>query len=137
MPKNRRPNPIDVHVGNRLRMRRGMPGMSQTEVATALGMTFRQLKRHEKGVNRVSASRLQQLSRFLKVPVPFFFEGLSMAAVSVVRSSAEADGALVDANAFLASSDGLALSEAFMRIPSPKLRRSIVLLVEQMTAEDD
>jgi hypothetical protein len=57
--------------------------------------------------------------------------------VSVARSSAEADGALVDANAFLASSDGLALSEAFMRIPSPKLRRSIVLLVEQMTAEDE
>jgi transcriptional regulator with XRE-family HTH domain len=129
MPKKRR-DPIDVHVGNRLRMRRLMLDMSQAKVATALGVTWQQLQKYEKGANRVSASRLQHLSQLLQVPIPFFFEGLSTPDVGA------ADGYLVDVNAFLATSDGLALSQAFMRIPSPQLRRSIVLLVEQVTAED-
>jgi transcriptional regulator with XRE-family HTH domain len=135
MPK-KKPDPIDVHVGNRLRMRRLMLGMSQTEVATAVGVTFQQLQKYEKGANRVSASRRQYLSQLLRVPVPFFFEGLSTPAAGA-KEADEADGALVDANAFLASSDGLALAKAFMRIPNPKLRRAIALLVEQITAEND
>jgi transcriptional regulator with XRE-family HTH domain len=130
MPKKTR-DPIDVHVGNRLRTRRLMLDMSQTKVATALGLTFQQLQKYEKGANRVSASRLQNLSQLLQVPIPFFFEGLLTPAVDA------ADGYLVDVNAFLATSDGLALAQAFMRIPSPQLRRAIVLLVEQITAEDD
>ena len=76
MPE-KRPDPIDVHVGNRLRMRRLMLDMSQAKVGTALGVTWQQLQKYEKGANRVSASRLQHLSQLLQVPVPFFFEGLS------------------------------------------------------------
>src|ERR1700727_136184 len=68
-------NPIDKHVGSRLRMRRLMLDMSQTDVANALGLTFQQIQKYEKGTNRISASRLQHLCAILTVPVPFFFEG--------------------------------------------------------------
>jgi len=68
-------NPIDKHVGSRLRMRRLMLDMSQTDVADALGLTFQQLQKYENGSNRISASRLQHLSQILQVPVSFFFEG--------------------------------------------------------------
>jgi DNA-binding XRE family transcriptional regulator len=73
MPMNA-PNPIDKHVGSRLRMRRLMLDMSQTDIADALGLTFQQVQKYEKGSNRISASRLQHLSQILQVPVPFFFE---------------------------------------------------------------
>jgi transcriptional regulator with XRE-family HTH domain len=69
------PNPIDKHVGNRVRMRRLMLNMSQTKLGDALGLTFQQVQKYEKGTNRMGASRLQHLSQILQVPVPFFFEG--------------------------------------------------------------
>jgi len=72
------PNPIDVHVGTRVRMRRLMLHLSQTALADALGLTFQQVQKYEKGTNRISASRLQQIASFLQVPVPFFFEGVSL-----------------------------------------------------------
>ncbi len=136
MPK-KKPDPVDVLVGARLRMRRLMLDMSQTDVATPLGLTYQQLQKYEKGVNRVGASRLQQLSHLLQVPVPSFFEGLPTPAAGAANGAAEADEALVDANAFLASSDGVALLKAFMSIPNLKLRRAIVLLVEQITADEE
>jgi transcriptional regulator with XRE-family HTH domain len=68
-------NPTDKHVGSRLRMRRLMLDMSQTDIANALGLTFQQVQKYEKGSNRVCASRLQHLSQILQVPVTFFFEG--------------------------------------------------------------
>jgi transcriptional regulator with XRE-family HTH domain len=134
MPR-KRPHPIDLHVGARLRMRRLMLDMSQTKVATALGVTFQQLRKYERGTNRVSSGRLQHLSQLLRVPVPFFFEGLSAPTLATTGGTAEPDGSATYVDEFLASSDGLALSKAFMCIPNPKLRRAIVLLVKQMTAE--
>jgi len=113
-----------------------MLDMSQTDVATALGVTFQQLQKYEKGANRVSASRLQHLSQLLQVPVPFFFEGLSGPTVTPAGARTEAVESPAYVSEFLADSDGLALSKAFMSILSPKLRRAIVLLVEQITAED-
>jgi transcriptional regulator with XRE-family HTH domain len=68
-------NPTDKHVGSRLRMRRLMLDISQTQLGDALGITFQQVQKYEKGRNRISASRLQHLSQILQVPVPFFFEG--------------------------------------------------------------
>ena len=68
-------NPIDKHVGSRVRMLRRMLDMSQTDLANALGLTFQQVQKYEKGSNRISASRLQHISQILQVPVPFFFEG--------------------------------------------------------------
>src|SRR6187431_2424895 len=69
------PNPTDKHVGARVRMRRIMLGMSQEKLGDALGLTFQQVQKYEKGTNRIGASRLQQISDILKVPVSFFFEG--------------------------------------------------------------
>ena len=69
------PNPIDKHVGSRVRMRRMMLGMSQEKLGDALGLTFQQVQKYEKGTNRIGASRLQQISLILQVPVSFFFEG--------------------------------------------------------------
>jgi transcriptional regulator with XRE-family HTH domain len=69
------PNPIDRHVGSRVRMRRMMLGMSQEKLGDALGLTFQQVQKYEKGANRIGASRLQQISQILQVPVSFFFEG--------------------------------------------------------------
>ena len=71
---SKRANPIDVHVGSRVRMRRMLAGMSQEGLGEALGITFQQVQKYEKGTNRVSASRLQQISRVLDVPTSFFFE---------------------------------------------------------------
>ena len=73
------PNPIDKHVGSRVRMRRMMLGMSQEKLGDALGLTFQQVQKYEKGTNRIGASRLQQISLILQVPVAFFFEGCAAA----------------------------------------------------------
>jgi transcriptional regulator with XRE-family HTH domain len=95
--------------------------MSQEKLGDALGLTFQQVQKYEKGTNRISASRLQHVSQILQVPVPFFFEGAS-------ASPEFTSPAYV--NDFLATSDGLGLVEAFMRIKDAKLRRLIVRLVE-------
>ena len=121
------PNPIDKHVGNRMRMRRMMLGMSQEKLGDAFGITFQQVQKYEKGTNRISASRLQHAAHILQVPVPFFFEG-----APAVPGSPRVEGALPSpayVSDFLATSDGLALTKAFMRIKEPKLRRRIVKLV--------
>ena len=73
--RKKAPNPVDQHVGSRVRMRRMMLAMSQTNLGNALGLTFQQVQKYEKGTNRIGASRLQQISRTLQVPVAFFFEG--------------------------------------------------------------
>jgi transcriptional regulator with XRE-family HTH domain len=135
MPKNAI-NPTDKHVGSRLRMRRLMLDMSQTDVADALGLTFQQLQKYEKGSNRISASRLQHISQILQVPVPFFFEGAPAASgiPQAAGGAAEAPSSSYVAD-FLATSDGLDLVKAFMCIEDAKLRRSIVQLVEGITPE--
>jgi transcriptional regulator with XRE-family HTH domain len=74
MTKQRSGNPIDKHVGTRVRMRRMMLNKSQTELGNALGLTFQQVQKYEKGTNRISASRLVQIGNFLQVPVTFFFD---------------------------------------------------------------
>ena len=126
-------NPTDKHVGSRLRMRRLMLDMSQTDVADALGLTFQQVQKYENGSNRISAGRLQHLSQILQVPVPFFFEGGPAASgiPQVAKGTADAPSPAYVTD-FLATSDGLSLVKAFMCIEDPKLRRAIVRLVEQI-----
>ena len=130
------PNPTDKHVGSRVRMRRMMLSMSQEKLGDALGLTFQQVQKYEKGTNRIGASRLQQISQILQVPVSFFFEG-APAAVTVGHqdglSEAPSPAYVSD---FLATPDGLALTKAFMKIKDSKLRRRIVDLVEQITGSD-
>jgi transcriptional regulator with XRE-family HTH domain len=109
--------------------------MSQTDVADALGLTFQQVQKYEKGANRIGASRLQHISQILQVPVPFFFEG-GPAAPGLGPSAGETAVPVSYVTDFLATSDGLSLVKAFMLIKDQKLRRAIVRLVEEIAPED-
>ena len=129
------PNPIDKHVGSRVRMRRMMLGMSQEKLGDALELTFQQVQKYEKGTNRIGASRLQQISNILQVPVAFFFEGAPHVEGSPPQSTEDVPSPAYVSD-FLATSDGLSLTKAFMRIPDSKLRRRIVNLVEQIAGEE-
>jgi transcriptional regulator with XRE-family HTH domain len=128
------PNPTDKHVGSRVRMRRMMLGMSQEKLGDALGLTFQQVQKYEKGTNRIGASRLQQISHILQVPVSFFFEGGPNAQSGRGDGTGDAPSPAYVSD-FLATSDGLALTKAFMRIEDSKLRRRIVDLVEQIAGQ--
>jgi transcriptional regulator with XRE-family HTH domain len=131
------PNPIDKHVGSRVRMRRMMLGMSQEKLGNNLGLTFQQVQKYEKGTNRIGASRLQQISHILQVSVSFFFEG-APANTNTPQSDGMGEApSPAYVSDFLATSDGLALTKAFMRISDMKLRRRIVDLVEQIAVDDD
>jgi transcriptional regulator with XRE-family HTH domain len=113
-----------------------MLGMSQEKLGDALALTFQQVQKYEKGTNRIGASRLQQISQILQVSVAFFFEGaphLSGAALPEGVEEAPSPSYVSD---FLATSDGLSLTKAFMRIQDPKLRRRIVDLVQQIAGEE-
>jgi transcriptional regulator with XRE-family HTH domain len=128
------PNPIDKHVGSRVRMRRMMLGMSQEKLGDALGLTFQQVQKYEKGTNRIGASRLQQIAHILQVPVSFFFEGAPHSPGQPTGMAEAPSPAYV--SDFLATSDGLSLTKSFMRIKNSKLRRRIVDLVEQIAGEE-
>src|SRR5262245_50725599 len=118
--------PIDQQVGSRVRMRRLMLKLSQTDLADGLGLTFQQVQKYEKGMNRIGAGRLQQIAHILQVPVTFFFEAPSSNTPMVSQ-----DQSLARLNDFMATRDGLTLARAFMRI-GDKLRRRIVDLVEEI-----
>jgi transcriptional regulator with XRE-family HTH domain len=128
------PDPTDKHVGSRVRMRRLMLDMSQTALADALGITFQQIQKYEKGTNRISAGRLQQMSNVLQVPIPFFFEGLPTGSDASKGKATASPRAYVAE--FLASSDGLSLVKAFMQIKRRNLRSAIVHLVEGLASPD-
>ena len=121
--------PTDIYVGGRIRMRRMMLELSQEKLGDALGLTFQQVQKYEKGANRVGASRLQHIASILKVPVSFFFEGAPNAPGFSSVGSAPSPAYV---SAFLSTSDGLSLTKSFMRIKSSKTRRRIVELVEQI-----
>jgi transcriptional regulator with XRE-family HTH domain len=126
--KKKKPNPTDRHVGARVRMRRLMLDMTQTELAEGLGLTFQQVQKYEKGANRIGASRLQHIAEILQVPIAFFFDG---AAEAGEFKTVEPKSLFV--SDFLASSEGVALVKAYMKIKDAKLRRRIVQLVEQIS----
>ncbi|HKD24968.1 MAG TPA: helix-turn-helix transcriptional regulator [Xanthobacteraceae bacterium] len=130
------PNPIDKHVGSRVRMRRMMLGMSQEKLGDALALTFQQVQKYEKGTNRIGASRLQQISQILQVPVAFFFEGAPLLPEGAAPEGLQEAPSPAYVSDFLATSDGLSLTKAFMRIPDAKLRRRIVDLVQQIAGGD-
>jgi transcriptional regulator with XRE-family HTH domain len=135
MAGQKSPNPIDKHVGSRVRMRRMMLDMSQTALGDALGITFQQIQKYEKGTNRISASRLQQVCHILQVPIPFFFEGLP--STPAAPGSNERQLATAEYTDFMATRDGLTLAKAFMRIGNVQLRRRILHLVEEIEENQD
>ncbi|SHF64586.1 Transcriptional regulator, contains XRE-family HTH domain [Kaistia soli DSM 19436] len=127
------PNPIDVHVGGRVRLRRMMQNMSQEKLGESLGITFQQIQKYEKGTNRIGASRLQHISSVLQVPVSFFFEDAPGSPSDVGFEEARPAAFVTD---FLSSAEGLQLNRAFVRIKDPKVRRKIVDLVRAVAGEE-
>lgn len=124
------PNPVDKHVGSRVRMRRVLIGMSQEKLGEALGITFQQIQKYEKGTNRIGASRMQQIATVMGVPVSYFFDDAPTgdAKASGFGESAGSDY-VVD---FLTTTEGLQLNRSFVRISDPKVRRKIVELVSAL-----
>ena len=136
MANKKQPNPIDIHVGSRVRLRRMMLSMSQEKLGEALGITFQQIQKYEKGTNRTGASRLQHIARVLQVPVSFFFEdapGGPGGDTVTGMSEAPQTQHVVD---FLSSAEGIQLNRAFVRIKNPKLRRRVIDLVRGMAGEE-
>lgn len=133
---SRRANPMDVHVGTRVRLRRMLLGMSQEKLGEHLGLTFQQVQKYEKGVNRIGASRLFDLAKVLGVPVQFFYDE----APSLKQSSSAASGFAEQPDEsyvveFLGTREGLELNKAFARVNDAKVRRSIVELVRALAGE--
>jgi transcriptional regulator with XRE-family HTH domain len=115
-------------------MRRKMLSMRQTDLGKALGVTFQQVQKYEKGTNRIGVGRLQKIARALRVPISFFFDDpLNPNAGSGTRAGSSP----AYVSDFLATNEGLALAEAFTLIKDTRLRRSIVRLVEEIIGEDD
>lgn len=134
-PKRKSPNPIDIQVGSRVRLRRTMEKMSQEKLGEALGVTFQQIQKYEKGTNRIGASRLQKIAETLKVPVSFFFEDAAAREEnSQAKGMAETDSSsyVVD---FLHTAEGIELNRAFIRITSPDIRRRILEMVRTLANE--
>jgi transcriptional regulator with XRE-family HTH domain len=132
------PNPVDVHVGNRMRMRRMLVGMSQEKLGERLGLTFQQVQKYEKGTNRVSASRLFHVAQVLGVPVQYFYEDLPEGAANGAGTEGfgESGEQAVITN-FLNSSEGLQLNRAFHQITDTDVRRRVVELVKSIAADKD
>jgi transcriptional regulator with XRE-family HTH domain len=137
MASKKSPNPIDIHVGSRVRLRRMMLGMSQEKLGEHLGITFQQIQKYEKGTNRIGASRLQAIARVLSVPPAFFFEdapGVMPVAGNQGFDEPQSASYVVD---FLSSSEGLSLNKSFVRIKDSKTRKKIVDLVRAIAGDDD
>ena len=128
------PRPVDMHVGSRVRMRRLMLGISQGELADALHISFQQVQKYEKGTNRIGASRLEHISRFLQVPVAFFFEGASDA--PAVATSEKDTRSLVLMDDFVSSPQGIRLVQSFTQIEDADVRRRIVDLVRAIGSKN-
>ena len=134
---SRRANPMDVHVGGRVRMRRMLLGMSQEKLGEQLGLTFQQVQKYEKGVNRIGASRLFELAKVLGVPVQFFYDEAPSGAMGNTPVLGFAERAnesyVVD---FLATREGLELNKAFSRITDAKVRKAICDLVKSLAGDE-
>ncbi len=136
--KESRPSPIDVHVGTRIRLRRTLLGMSQERLGEALGLTFQQVQKYERGVNRVGASRLFDLSRVLDVPISFFFDDMpdalsgSYGAQANKRLAGFADSQDGFADDTLNRRETLELVRAYYRITDPSVRKRVFELIKSM-----
>ena len=131
---DRGPNPVDLHVGARVRMRRKFLGMSQEGLAETIDLTFQQVQKYERGSNRISASKLWEIAKALKAPVAYFFEvyGENEAVEGFSESESEQF-----VHGFLMTTEGIELAEAFPRIRNPKFRRRILDLVRALAEDGD
>ncbi len=132
MAKDKNSHPIDVHVGSRVRLRRTMLGMSQDKLGEALGLTFQQIQKYEKGVNRIGASRLFEISKILNIPLQFLFDDYD-ADTGISYGFAENNdvdsGAMMD---LLNSAEGVQLCKYFSEINDSKVRKRVLELVKSL-----
>ena len=127
-------NPVDAHVGHRVRLRRMLVGMSQERLGEMLGLTFQQVQKYEKGINRIGAGRLFEVANILGVPISFFYEDVGAAHASAPGfAESEEPPPVME---FLSSGEGLQLSLAFMRIKDVKVRRRILDLVRSLAENE-
>ena len=133
----RPPDQIDVHVGNRVRLRRMMIGLSQERLGERLGLTFQQIQKYEKGANRISASRLFRIAEVLDVPVAFFFDGIPGGRGGGDAAGFQEDGPAPYMLDFIGSAEGLQLNRAFARIGDAAVRRRILDLVKSLAGPED
>lgn len=130
------PNPIDVHVGNRIRLRRTLLGISQMKLAEAIALTFQQVQKYEKGANRVSSSRLVDIAGFLDVDIPYFFSEMSSSVAAQTPSELLKDShppELSDKRDPMAKRETLELVRAYYRIPDPAVRKRLADLVRAVS----
>lgn len=126
------PNPVDIHVGARVRLRRKAMGLSQADLAEGIGLTFQQVQKYERGANRISASKLYEMARTLKVPLAYFYDGYS-ADPAVANFAASASEQSV--NDFLITAEGVELASAFPHVKSATQRRGILELVRSLVED--
>ncbi|MDA1088804.1 MAG: helix-turn-helix domain-containing protein [Proteobacteria bacterium] len=129
------PNPVDIHVGARVRLRRTLLGLSQEKLGDAVGLTFQQIQKYERGANRIGASRLFQLCHILDVPVSFFFEempmGLKTTEGQVVRGLREQEHKTLELDP-LARRETLELVRAYYKIADPRVRKRLFELTKSL-----
>jgi transcriptional regulator with XRE-family HTH domain len=127
-------NPVDAQVGSRVRLRRMLIGMSQERLGELLGLTFQQVQKYEKGVNRIGAGRLFDVARILGVPIDYFYESVAGQLSGRGFSENESSPPVME---FVSSGEGLQLSLAFMRIKDPKVRKRVLDLVKSLAEEKE
>jgi len=128
------PNPVDLHVGAKVRTRRKIVGFSQTELADAIGVTFQQVQKYERGANRISASKLWDIASKLKTSMAYFFDGYAEGETPDGFAPSDSE---VFVHNFLMTTEGVELAEAFPRIKSAQQRRKILDLVKSLAADRD
>ena len=130
----RLPNPVDLHVGARIRLRRRMQGVSQEKLADALGLTFQQVQKYERGANRVSASKLYEIASALRSPVSYFFDGLADPAADENPAARPSEESTV--HAFLMTAEGLELAKLFPRVARGPVRRRMLDLLRAVVGDE-
>ncbi len=136
MADEKRPHPIDIHVGGRVRLRRTMLGMSQDKLADSLGLTFQQIQKYEKGVNRIGASRVFEISRILGVPIQFFYDDYDAdtgRSYGFAESGPDEGAAMME---LLNTPEGVQLCKHFASITDPKIRKRVLELVKSLSDGD-
>ncbi len=130
----RSPNPVDIHVGTRVRLRRQILKMSQEKLGDQLGVTFQQVQKYERGTNRVGASRLWRMAQVMDVPVSFFYDGLGEEMPAAEFAEGDQTPIIYD---FINSTDGVALAMAVSKIKNKAVRRQILELARAMAKDQD
>jgi transcriptional regulator with XRE-family HTH domain len=128
------PHPIDLHVGARVRTRRNVLGWSQTRLADAIGITFQQVQKYERGANRISASKLWEIAKTLKTSIDYFYDGYVMRETPDGFAASDGETAV---HKFLMTSEGVELAKAFSRIKSPRQRRNVLALIQSLAEDAD